>query len=55
MENTDTATLFDIEARVAEIVEKYRKEAYAFVEEMMWNAFEEIGGAILEGESKSHE
>ena len=55
MENTDTATLFDIEARVAEIVEKYRKEAYAFVEEMMWNAFEEIGGAILECESKSRE
>ena len=40
---------------MAEIVEKYRKEAYAFVEEMMWNAFEEIGGAILECESKSHE
>lgn len=54
MENTDTATLFDIEARVAEIVEKYRTEAYAFVEEMMWNAFEEIGGAILECEARSH-
>lgn len=55
MENTDTATLFDIEARVAEIVEKYRTEAYAFVEEMIWNAFEEIGGAILECEDMSHE
>ena len=39
--------LFDVEARVAEIVEKYRKEAYAFVEEMMWNAFEEVGNSIL--------
>ncbi len=55
MENTDTTTLFDIEARVAEIVEKYRKEAYAFVEEMMWNAFEEVGRAILDCEAKSHE
>jgi hypothetical protein len=55
MENTDTATLFDIEARVAEIVEKYRKEAYAFVEEMMWNAFEEMGKSILECEARSHE
>lgn len=55
MENTDTATLFDIEARVAEIVEKYRKEAYAFVEEMMWNAFYEVGNLILECETKSHE
>ena len=55
MENTDNTTLFDIEARVAEIVEKYRKEAYAFVEEMMWNAFEEVGAAILECEARSHE
>ena len=55
MENTDTTTLFDIEARVAEIVEKYRKEAYAFVEEMMWNAFEEVGRSILECEARSHE
>ena len=55
MENTDNTTLFDIEARVAEIVEKYRKEAYAFVEEMMWNAFEEVGAAIVECEAKSHE
>ena len=53
MENTDTATLFDIEARVAEIVEKYRKEAYAFVEEMMWNAFDEIGQAVLECQYES--
>lgn len=55
MENTDKTTLFDIEAQVAEIVEKYRKEAYAFVEEMMWNAFEEMGRLILECESKSHQ
>lgn len=55
MENTDQTTLFDIEAQVAEIVEKYRKEAYAFVEEMMWNAFEEMGRLILECESKSHQ
>lgn len=53
MENTDTTTLFDLEARVAGIVEKYRKEAYAFVEEMMWNAFTEIGQCILECERKS--
>ena len=55
MENTDATTLFDIEARVAEIVEKYRKEAYAFVEERMWNAFDEVGGLILECEAKSHD
>jgi hypothetical protein len=55
MENTDTTTLFDIEAQVAEIVEKYRKEAYAFVEEMMWNAFEEVGNLILDCEAKSLE
>ena len=55
MENTDKTTLFDIEAQVAEIVEKYRKEAYAFVEEKMWNAFEEMGRLILECESKSHQ
>ena len=53
MENIDTATLFDIEARVAEIVEKYRKEAYAFVEEMMWNAFAEVGKAILKCQYES--
>ena len=47
MENIDKTALFDIEARVAEVVEKYRKEAYAFVEEMMWNAFEEVGRSIL--------
>lgn len=55
MENTDTTTLFDIEARVAEIVEKYRKEAYAFVEEMMWNAFEEVGRSIIDCEAKSQQ
>ena len=55
MENIDKTALFDIEAQVAEIVEKYRKEAYAFVEEMMWNAFEEVGSLILECEAKSHE
>ena len=43
MENTETTRFFDLEARVADIVEQYRKEAYAFVEEMMWNAFDEIG------------
>ena len=55
MENTDTTTLFDIEAQVAEIVEKYRKEAYAFVEEMMWNAFEEVGSLILHCQAKAQE
>lgn len=55
MENTDKTALFDIEARVAEIVEKYRKEAYAFVEEMMWNAYEEVGALILECEASSQE
>lgn len=55
MENTDKTALFDIEARVVEIVDKYRKEAYAFVEEMMWNAFEQVGALILECESMSQE
>lgn len=55
MENTDATKLFDLEARVADIVEQYRKEAYAFVEEMMWNAFEEVGKSILECEARSHE
>ena len=53
MENTDATKLFDLEARVAEIVEQYRKEAYAFVEEMMWNAFAEVGQAVLACERKS--
>ena len=47
MGNIEITQLFDLEARVACIVEQYRKEAYAFVEEMMWNAFDEIGQTIL--------
>lgn len=47
MENTGSTQLFDLEARVAGIVEQYRQEAYAFVEEMMWNAFAEIGEVVL--------
>lgn len=47
MENTEATKLFDLEARVADIVEQYRKEAYAFIEEMMWNAFSEVGQAVL--------
>lgn len=47
MGNTDSTQFFDLEARVACIVDQYRKEAYAFVEEMMWNAFAEIGQAVL--------
>ena len=54
MENTDATKLFDLEARVADIVEQYRKEAYAFVEEMMWNAFTEIGQAVLACEHESN-
>ena len=54
MENTDSTKIFDLEAHVADIVEQYRKEAYAFVEEMMWNAFTEIGQAILECERESN-
>ena len=53
MENTDSRKILDLEAHVADIVEQYRKEAYAFVEEMMWNAFTEIGQAILECERES--
>ena len=53
MENTDSTKILDLEAHVAGIVEQYRKEAYAFVEEMMWNAFTEIGQAILECERES--
>ena len=53
MENTDSTKILDLEAHVADIVEQYRKEAYAFVEEMMWNAFTEIGQAILECERES--
>lgn len=53
MENTDSTQLFDLEARVAGIVEQYRKEAYAFIEEMMWNAFTEVGQAVLECERES--
>lgn len=53
MENTETTRFFDLEARVADIVEQYRKEAYAFVEEMMWNAFDEIGQAVLECQYES--
>jgi hypothetical protein len=54
MENTDSTKIFDLEAHVVDIVEQYRKEAYAFVEEMMWNAFTEIGQAILECERESN-
>lgn len=54
MENTDSTKILDLEAYVADIVEQYRKEAYAFVEEMMWNAFTEIGQAILECERESN-
>jgi hypothetical protein len=54
MENTDSTKILDLEAHVADIVEQYRKEAYAFVEEMMWNAFTEIGQAILECERESN-
>ena len=46
METTITTTI-DLEAQVGAIVEQYRKEAFAFVEEMMWSAFEEIGECIL--------
>ena len=53
MENTDATKFFDLEARVADIVEQYRKEAYAFVEEMMWNAFDEIGQAVLKCQYES--
>ena len=53
MENTDSTKILDLEAHVADIIEQYRKEAYAFVEEMMWNAFTEIGQAILECERES--
>ena len=53
MENTDKPTLFDLEARVADIVEKSRRETYVFVEEMMWNAFTEIGQCILDCERRS--
>lgn len=53
MENTDKQTLFDLEARVADIVEKSRRETYVFVEEMMWNAFTEIGQCILDCEHRS--
>ena len=53
MENTDKQTLFDLEARVADIVEKSRRETYVFVEEMMWNAFTEIGQCILDCERRS--
>ena len=53
MENTDKQTLFDLEARVADIVEKSRRETYVFVEEMMWNAFTEIGQCILDCENRS--
>ena len=53
MENTDSTKIFDLEAHVADIVEQYRKEAYAFVEEMMWNAFTEIGQCILDCERRS--
>ena len=53
MENTDSTKIFDLEAHVADIVEQYRKEAYAFVEEMMWNAFTEIGQAVLACEHES--
>ena len=38
---------------MASIVEQYRKEAYAFVEEMMWNAFAEVGKAILKCQYES--
>ena len=47
MGNIDSTQFIDLEARVASIVEQYRKEAYAFIEEMMWNAFEEIGQTLL--------
>ena len=53
MENIDTTQFFDLEAQVASIVEQYRKEAYAFVEEMMWNAFAEVGKAILKCQYES--
>lgn len=53
MENTDKPTLFDLEARVADIIEKSRRETYVFVEEMMWNAFTEIGQCILDCERRS--
>ena len=53
MENTDKQTLFDLEARVADIVEKSRRETYVFVEEMMWIAFTEIGQCILDCERRS--
>ena len=38
---------------MASIVEQYRKEAYAFVEERMWNAFAEVGKAILKCQYES--
>ena len=53
MENTDKTQFFDLEAQVVSIVEQYRKEAYAFVEEMMWNAFAEVGEAVLKCQYES--
>ena len=33
----------ELEEQVAAIIGNFRKEAYAFIDEMMWNAFEEVG------------
>ena len=33
----------ELEEQVAAIIEEFRKEAYAFINEMMCNAFEEVG------------
>lgn len=47
-------TAGDLEEQVNAIIGEYRQEAYTFVEEMMWNAFEAIGN-LLAGMQDSNE
>ena len=48
---TTISTTEDLERRISSIIHDYREKAYAFVEDMMWEAFSEAAACILENDS----
>lgn len=49
--DTTITTTEDLERRICSIIQTYREEAYAFVEEKMWAALAEAAICILENNS----
>ena len=49
--DTTISTTEDLERKISSIIHTYREEAYAFVEEKMWEALSEAAACILENDS----